>query len=64
MKSMKVKKVKKVKKGKKGKKKKRKMNEFFKLQNAARKKGAKSFVYNGKTYKKAKTSKGLVYYKK
>ena len=45
-------------------KKKRKMNQFFKLQNAARKKGAKSFAYNGKTYKRATTSKGLVYYKK
>jgi len=57
-------KSKKGKKGKKTKKKKRKMNKFFKLQNAARKKNAKTFEYNGTTYKKATNAKGLVYYKK
>ena len=61
---MKSKKVKKGKKGKKGSKKKRKMNKFFRQMNAAKKKDAKTFEYNGTTYRKAKTSKGLVYYKK
>ena len=52
-------------KGRKKKKgKKRKMNKFFKLMNAAKKSNAKTFDYNGTTYKRAKTSNGLVYYKK
>lgn len=43
---------------------KRKMNDFFKKMTAAKKSGAASFKYNGKTYKKKKTKTGLVIYKK
>lgn len=42
---------------------KRKMNEFFKLQMAAKAKNAPTFVYNGNTYKR-KTKGHLVFYKK
>jgi len=40
------------------------MNKYFELMNAARKKGSKSFKYNGNTYKATKTKTGLVVYKK
>tara|TARA_R110000737_G_C14479861_1_gene468311 strand:+ start:421 stop:672 length:252 start_codon:yes stop_codon:yes gene_type:complete len=40
------------------------MNKYFELMNAARKKGSKSFKYNGNTYKASKTKTGLVVYKK
>ena len=42
----------------------RKMNDFFKLASNARKHNKPSFVYKGKTYKKTKTAKGLIFYKK
>ena len=51
---------------KKGKKKtrKRKLNPFFKLMLAAKKKGAPSFVYKGKTYKGKKHPRlGMIYRK-
>jgi hypothetical protein len=38
-------------------------NEYFKLMNKARKEGAKSFVYNGKTYVATKTKTGMIVYK-
>jgi hypothetical protein len=40
------------------------MNDYFKKMNSARKKGAKSFVYNGKTYVAKKSKTGLMVYKK
>ena len=45
-------------------KKKRKVNKFFKLMLAAKKKGAASFKYNGKTYKGKKHPRlGMIYKK-
>ena len=44
--------------------KKRKINDYFKKMLAAKKSGAVSFSYNGKTYKKKKTKTGLITYKK
>lgn len=38
-------------------------NEYFTLMNKARKEGAKSFVYKGKTYVKTKTKTGMTVYK-
>jgi hypothetical protein len=38
-------------------------NEYFTLMNKARKEGAESFTYNGKTYVATKTKTGLVVYK-
>jgi hypothetical protein len=35
-------------------------NEYFTLMNKARKEGAKSFTYNGKTYVATKTKTGLM----
>ena len=40
------------------------MNKYFELMNAARKKGSKSFKYNGNTYKAMKTKTGMTVYKK
>lgn len=45
-------------------KKKRKMNAYMSALQKARKSGANSFVYNGKTYVKSKTKTGMVIYKK
>jgi len=42
----------------------RKMNEFFKKMVKAKKSGAKSFVYNGKTYVSKKSKTGMLIYKK
>lgn len=38
-------------------------NEYFKLMNEARKNGAESFTYNGKTYVATKTKTGMTVYK-
>jgi hypothetical protein len=38
-------------------------NEYFTKMNKARKEGAKSFTYNGKTYVQSKTKTGLMIYK-
>lgn len=43
---------------------KKKVNAFFNKMLAAKKSGASSFVYNGKTYKKTKSKTGLIVYKK
>jgi len=43
---------------------KRKMNEFFKKMTAAKKSGASSFTYKGKTYVSKKTKTGMTIYKK
>ena len=40
------------------------MNDYFKKMNAARKSGAKSFTYKGKTYVSKKTKTGMLIYKK
>jgi hypothetical protein len=39
------------------------MNTYFKKMNKARKEGAKSFVYEGKTYVASKTKTGMIVYK-
>tara|TARA_R110000824_G_scaffold124256_2_gene282551 strand:+ start:965 stop:1093 length:129 start_codon:yes stop_codon:yes gene_type:complete len=39
-------------------------NEYFNKMDKARKSGAKSFTYNGKTYEAKKTKTGMVVYKK
>jgi hypothetical protein len=39
------------------------MNEYFKKMMKAKKEGAKSFVYNGKTYVAKKTKTGMTVYK-
>ena len=46
--------------------KKRKMNEYFKRMTNARKSGAESFKYRGKTYKRnvSKKNPEMVFYKK
>lgn len=41
----------------------KKMNDYMVALNNARKSGAESFTYKGKTYKKAKTKTGMVIYK-
>ena len=41
----------------------KKMNDFMKAKERARKSGAASFSYKGKTYKKKKTKTGMVIYK-
>ena len=38
-------------------------NQYFTLMNKARKEGAKSFNYNGKTYVATKTKTGMIVYK-
>jgi len=38
-------------------------NDYFKLMNVARKKGAESFTYKGKTYVAVKTNTGMTVYK-
>jgi len=38
-------------------------NEYFTIMNKARKEGAKSFTYNGKTYVATKTKTGMTVYK-
>jgi hypothetical protein len=38
-------------------------NEYFTLMNNARKEGANSFTYKGKTYVAAKTKTGITVYK-
>jgi hypothetical protein len=38
-------------------------NEYFTKMNKARKEGAKSFIYNGKTYVATKTKTGMIVYK-
>lgn len=38
-------------------------NKYFTLMNKARKEGAKSFTYDGKTYVSTKTKTGLSVYK-
>jgi len=38
-------------------------NEYFSKMNKARKDGAKSFSYNGKTYVASKTKTGMMVYK-
>jgi len=38
-------------------------NEYFNKMNKARKDGAKSFVYNGKTYVSSKIKTGMLIYK-
>lgn len=38
-------------------------NEYFNKMNKARKDGAKSFIYNGKTYVSSKTKTGMLIYK-
>jgi hypothetical protein len=40
------------------------MNEYFKKMVKAKKSGAKSFVYNGKTYVSKKSKTGMLIYKK
>lgn len=39
------------------------MNTYFKIMNKARKEGAKSFSYDGKTYVASKTKTGMIVYK-
>lgn len=41
----------------------KKLNPYFTKMLAAKKSGAKSFEYNGKTYTATKTKTGLVVYK-
>lgn len=43
---------------------KRKLNGYFSAMLKAKKSGASSFSYKGKTYKKTKSKTGLVVYKK
>jgi hypothetical protein len=38
-------------------------NKYFTLMNKARKEGAKSFTYDGKTYVASKTKTGMTVYK-
>lgn len=38
-------------------------NEYFTLMNKARKEGAESFTYNGKTYVATKSKTGMIVYK-
>jgi hypothetical protein len=38
-------------------------NKYFNLMNKARKEGAKSFTYDGKTYVASNTKTGMVVYK-
>lgn len=38
-------------------------NEYFNKMNKARKDGAKSFIYNGKTYVSSTTKTGMVIFK-
>ena len=38
-------------------------NEYFNKMNKAKKDGAKSFVYNSKTYVSSKTNTGMLIYK-
>jgi hypothetical protein len=38
-------------------------NKYFTLMNKARKEGAKSFTYDGKTYVASKTKTGMMVYK-
>ena len=38
-------------------------NKYFTLMNKARKEGAKSFSYDGKTYVASKTKTGMIVYK-
>jgi hypothetical protein len=38
-------------------------NEYFTLMNKARKDGAESFTYKGKTYVATKTKTGMIVYK-
>ncbi len=38
-------------------------NEYFTLMNKARKEGAESFIYNGKTYVATKSKTGMIVYK-
>lgn len=38
-------------------------NEYFAKMNQARKEGAESFIYNGKTYVATKTKTGMIVYK-
>lgn len=40
-----------------------KMNDYMKAVQKARKSGAKSFTYKGKTYKAKKTKTGMTVYK-
>lgn len=40
------------------------MNEYFKVMNLARRSGAKSFTYKGKTYIAKKSKSGMMVYKK
>lgn len=55
----------KMKKSKKGSKKKRKLNPFFKLMLNAKKKGLKSFMYNGNEYVGTEHPRlGMIYKKK
>jgi hypothetical protein len=54
--------VAKMKKGGKVKRKKRPMNAYMKAVNKARKSGASSFKYNGKTYKAKKMKTGMIVY--
>jgi len=54
--------VAKMKKGGKVKRKKRPMNDYMKAVNKARKSGASSFKYNGKTYKAKKMKTGMIVY--
>jgi len=42
----------------------KKMNEFFKKMVKAKKSGAKSFTYKGKTYVSKKSKTGMVIYKR
>jgi len=42
---------------------KKKTNGYFTKMLAAKKSGATSFVYNGKTYKRTKSKTGLIVYK-
>ena len=64
-KSRKSKTVRKSRKTKKKRGKKRKLNKFFALMLAAKKKGLKSFKYNGKTYVGKKHNRlGMIYKKK
>jgi hypothetical protein len=41
----------------------KKMNAYMTALQKARKSGASSFSYNGKTYKKAKTKTGMIIFK-
>ena len=54
--------VSKMKKGGKVKRKKRPMNAYMKAVNKARKSGASSFTYKGKTYKAKKMKTGMIVY--